>query len=78
MAEIVDTAGSITGCRKAMDLDSRLPNYPMFIWGIGKPEGSITAMVGTIYIDLEGVPGQVMWVKETGIYPYTKTGWRNK
>lgn len=42
------------------------------IANIGQPEGVVPKGVGSIYIQLDGVPGSVLWVKQSGT---GNTGW---
>lgn len=46
---------------------------PNFRDGTGSPEGVVTAVVGTKYIDTAATNGAIEWIKATGTGP---TGWR--
>lgn len=43
--------------------------------GEGSPEGTITAAVGSLYLQTDGGALTVLWVKETGT---SNTGWASK
>lgn len=43
--------------------------------GTGSPEGSISAKIGTLYVDSSGGAGVTLYVKETGT---GNTGWAAK
>lgn len=42
--------------------------------GTGTPEGVVPASIGTTYIQTDGTPGNIKWLKESGT---GSTGWRN-
>ena len=44
-------------------------------WGVGSPEGAVTARVGTMYLREDGGAGTTLYVKESGAGP---TGWAAK
>jgi len=47
-----------------------------FKFGVGSPEGVVTANIGCIFINTNGGAGTTLWVKESGLG--TKTGWTAK
>lgn len=42
--------------------------------GTGSPEGAVIAPVGSVYIQSDGAPGSIVWVKSTGS---SNIGWTN-
>lgn len=49
------------------------PGAVRYVEGNGSPEGVVTAVVGTEYLDLAATTGAVRWIKATGT---GATGWR--
>lgn len=75
---VLDTLGSIS----ILHADSAFVDYdgtaPAITFGRGNPNGELSGYKGQIYIDLDGVPGKVFYVKETPPYGTTKGGWQSK
>lgn len=46
---------------------------PVWTSGMGSPEGVVSGRAGSLYVDLSGGPGAVLYVKESGFN--TNTGW---
>lgn len=55
---------------EAADLETRLRDMPLS--GAGSPEGVVTAPVGRLYVQTDGVGGNTLWNKKSGT---GNTGW---
>jgi hypothetical protein len=51
------------------------PTAPLWLKGLGSPEGLIAAPVGSLYTRTDGSPGRTLYVKERGT---NTTGWSAK
>jgi len=74
MAEILDTIGSVSALHAVIGDDSQ-GTAPIIIIGRGNPNGSVFGFKGQMYIDLNGAPGKVLYVKETPPSGVTQGGW---
>lgn len=61
--------------RQNTDAIARYADSLPLLQGSGVPEGVVSAPVGWLYTDIEGTPGQVLYVKESGV---GDTGWAAK
>jgi hypothetical protein len=57
--------------REVRELRAALAAVPVTV-GAGSPEGVVAARVGRLYLQTDGAPGGVLWLKTTGT---NETGW---
>lgn len=58
--------------REVKDIKDVLRDIPI-MWGNGDPENNVRAIVGTLYLRLDGGANTTLYVKESG--NKTLTGW---
>lgn len=63
---------TITGLKNTPDHDTGILSVINILSGTGSPEGVVTADVSTLYLREDGVPGETLYVKESGA---GSTGW---